>query len=85
MAKVINFDEFKNKQEHIKLANVSISEILNFDVDLSNEWHDVVKDVNCMENQYVGANSKSNLDTTFYKLCKSILISIKKCVKLKVL
>jgi hypothetical protein len=73
LAKIINFNEFKAKQAYKNSANV----------DLNNEWHDVVEDIDCMEKQYVGANSNSNRNTTFYKLCKSILISIKKCLPLK--
>lgn len=77
MAKIIDFNEFKTKQMHKNSLNFrslgKTNEIFDLDLDLSAEWANTEDENN------------SNLNTTFYKLCKSILISIKKCLTLKVL
>lgn len=73
MAKIIDFNKFKAEQTYKKSAN----EILDFDVDLvldlSNEWDNA------------GAENNSHSNYTWSKLFRTILISIKKCLTLKVL
>lgn len=70
MAKIIDFNEYKTKQAYKNSLNVSSKTQTHEDIDLSVEWANAE------------AENNFNRNNTFYKLSKSILISIKKCLTL---
>lgn len=79
MSKIIDFNEFKTKQEHKNSANVhsivQLNKILNFDEDLSNDWYDV-DDIEWIgENQHSEAKSKFHLIFSWSKLFRAIFTS----------
>ena len=89
MAIIIDFIEFKTKQEHKNSANVpalaQTNEILDFniDLDLCNDWDDA-EDIELMnDNRHFEAESNSHLNNTFCKLLEAIFISIKKILTVK--